>query len=56
MKIKLHYIAELDHPKRGVILSGHMDVVPVEGQKWTSNPFALTDKGDGNFMEEVPQT
>lgn len=31
----------------GVILSGHTDVVPVEGQDWTSDPFVLTDKGDG---------
>lgn len=27
--------------KPGVMLSGHTDVVPVEGQNWTSNPFAL---------------
>ena len=33
----------------GVILSGHMDVVPVEGQDWTSDPFTLTDKGDGKL-------
>lgn len=33
----------------GVILSGHMDVVPVEGQNWTSDPFVLTDKGDGRL-------
>ncbi len=33
----------------GVILSGHMDVVPVEGQEWTSDPFVLTDKGDGKL-------
>ncbi|KYG73747.1 acetylornithine deacetylase [Roseivirga spongicola] len=33
----------------GVILSGHTDVVPVEGQDWTSNPFVLTDKGDGKL-------
>ncbi|MFD2251309.1 acetylornithine deacetylase [Pseudochelatococcus lubricantis] len=25
----------------GVVLSGHTDVVPVEGQMWTSDPFAL---------------
>lgn len=28
----------------GVILSGHTDVVPVEGQAWTSDPFALTER------------
>ncbi|MDT0621395.1 acetylornithine deacetylase [Croceitalea vernalis] len=33
----------------GVILSGHMDVVPVEGQEWTTDPFVLTDKGDGKL-------
>ena len=33
----------------GVILSGHTDVVPVEGQEWTTNPFKLTDKGDGKL-------
>src|SRR5476651_1323994 len=25
----------------GVVLSGHTDVVPVEGQAWTSDPFKL---------------
>ncbi len=25
----------------GVVLSGHTDVVPVEGQKWTSDPFTM---------------
>lgn len=33
----------------GFILSGHTDVVPVEGQKWTSDPFVLTDKQDGKL-------
>lgn len=33
----------------GVILSGHMDVVPVKGQEWTTDPFVLTDKGDGKL-------
>lgn len=31
----------------GVILSGHTDVVPVEGQEWSSDPFTLVDKADG---------
>lgn len=30
----------------GVILSGHMDVVPVEGQDWTYAPFELTERSD----------
>ncbi|MFD2551484.1 acetylornithine deacetylase [Bizionia sediminis] len=33
----------------GVILSGHTDVVPVEGQAWQTNPFELTDKGNGKL-------
>lgn len=28
-----------DGPKPGLILSGHTDVVPVEGQAWDSDPF-----------------
>jgi acetylornithine deacetylase len=28
----------------GVILSGHTDVVPVDGQPWTSDPFTLTPR------------
>lgn len=30
----------------GIILSGHSDVVPVDGQNWSSDPFALTRRGD----------
>ncbi len=30
----------------GVILSGHTDVVPVEGQAWDTDPFVVTQKGD----------
>ncbi|MEO1652316.1 MAG: acetylornithine deacetylase [Bacteroidota bacterium] len=33
----------------GIVLSGHSDVVPVEGQPWESDPFVLTDKGDGKL-------
>ncbi|MFM2366209.1 MAG: acetylornithine deacetylase [Pseudomonadota bacterium] len=32
----------------GVMLSGHTDVVPVEGQSWTVPPFALTEQ-DGRL-------
>lgn len=34
--------------RRGVVLSGHMDVVPVAGQSWTVPPFRLTSK-DGRL-------
>ncbi|MFC6381845.1 acetylornithine deacetylase [Psychrobacter glacincola] len=30
----------------GLVLSGHTDVVPVDGQEWTSEPFAATIRGD----------
>jgi acetylornithine deacetylase len=33
----------------GIVLSGHTDVVPVEGQPWSSDPFALRDGGDRWF-------
>lgn len=29
----------------GVVLSGHTDVVPVDGQDWTADPFTLTERG-----------
>jgi acetylornithine deacetylase len=32
----------------GLVLSGHSDVVPVEGQAWDSDPFALVEK-DGRL-------
>ena len=32
----------------GVILSGHTDVVPVEGQAWDTDPFVVTEK-DGKL-------
>lgn len=30
----------------GIVLSGHTDVVPVDGQPWSTPPFELTDCGD----------
>lgn len=32
----------------GIVLSGHTDVVPVDGQPWSSDPFALTER-DGRL-------
>lgn len=32
----------------GVVLSGHTDVVPVDGQPWDTDPFTLTEK-DGRL-------
>lgn len=36
------------HEAGGVVLNGHTDVVPVDGQDWTTDPFILTEK-DGRL-------
>ncbi|RUA05521.1 MAG: acetylornithine deacetylase, partial [Candidatus Poseidoniales archaeon] len=33
-----------DQAKAGVMLSGHTDVVPVDGQAWDTDPFEVTEK------------
>lgn len=33
----------------GVVLSGHTDVVPVDGQDWDTDPFTVTEK-DGKYF------
>ncbi|MGB6925426.1 acetylornithine deacetylase [Psychrobacter sp.] len=35
-----------DQLNHGLVLSGHTDVVPVDGQDWTSDPFIATIHGD----------
>jgi acetylornithine deacetylase len=40
-------IGPLERP--GFVLSGHTDVVPVEGQDWTRDPFRLTREGGKLF-------
>ncbi len=30
----------------GILLSGHTDVVPVDGQDWTSDPFVMVERDD----------
>jgi len=37
-----------DSKKPGLILSGHTDVVPVDGQDWDTDPFAATER-DGKL-------
>ena len=37
-----------DSKKPGLILSGHTDVVPVDGQDWETDPFAATER-DGKL-------
>jgi len=42
---KANLFATLGPPGRGgLVLSGHTDVVPVEGQAWESDPFVATEK------------
>src|SRR5277367_80687 len=44
---KANLLASIGPPvEGGVVLSGHTDVVPVDGQAWTSDPFVLTPRGD----------
>ncbi|MGM8897454.1 MULTISPECIES: acetylornithine deacetylase [unclassified Psychrobacter] len=38
--------ANADEVNRGLVLSGHTDVVPVDGQEWASEPFTATIRGD----------
>ncbi|MGE0830067.1 MAG: acetylornithine deacetylase [Hyphomonadaceae bacterium] len=33
----------------GIVLSGHTDVVPVDGQAWASDPWTLTEREDKFF-------
>ena len=38
-----------DSNKPGLILSGHSDVVPVDGQNWDTDPFVATER-DGKLF------
>lgn len=47
---KCSIIASIGPPEtEGLVLSGHMDVVPTEGQPWDSDPFVLTER-DGRLF------
>lgn len=35
--------------KSGIILSGHTDVVPIDGQNWNSDPFTVSNKDNCLF-------
>jgi acetylornithine deacetylase len=37
---------EPEGDRRGLVLSGHMDVVPADEEGWRHDPFALADEGD----------
>lgn len=34
----------------GIVLSGHMDVVPTEGQPWTGDPFVVRRTDEGHLL------
>jgi acetylornithine deacetylase len=38
-----------DSTKAGIMLSGHTDVVPVDGQNWDTDPFKATEKDDNIY-------
>ncbi|MGL4394934.1 MAG: acetylornithine deacetylase [Hyphomicrobium sp.] len=42
---KVALFATIGPPGSGVALSAHTDVVPVDGQSWTSDPFTLRAEG-----------
>jgi acetylornithine deacetylase len=48
-KANLHAVIGPDD-KAGIMLSGHSDVVPVDGQDWSSDPFTLTRRDDGRLV------
>ncbi len=43
---KANLFATVGDGPGGVVLSGHTDVVPTDGQAWTSDPFRLTERAD----------
>ena len=43
---KANLVASIGGDQGGLVLSGHTDVVPVDGQDWATDPFRLTRKGD----------
>ena len=50
-RTKANLVAAIGPKERsgGVLLSGHTDVVPVEGQSWTSDPFIMQER-NGKFF------
>jgi acetylornithine deacetylase len=48
-KLNLIVAAGPEEGDRGLILSGHMDVVPAESEGWESDPFTLTRR-DGSYV------
>lgn len=51
-KANLYAVIGPDAPG-GVVLSGHTDVVPVDGQDWRTDPFTLEDDADNFYGRGV---
>ncbi|HEY6334355.1 MAG TPA: acetylornithine deacetylase [Alphaproteobacteria bacterium] len=39
--------------ERGIMLSGHTDVVPIDGQDWASDPFKVAERGGKLYARGV---
>ena len=47
LKTKANLFAQIGpNVEGGILLSGHTDVVPIDGQSWDSNPFRLIEKNN----------
>ena len=52
---KANLLATLGAPDTGgLMLAGHMDVVPVAGQAWDGDPFAVFESGKTPLTRLVP--
>ncbi len=48
-RTKANMLATFNEAPGGLVLSGHVDVVPTDGQPWTSDPFTATIR-DGRLI------
>ncbi|PQM61859.1 MAG: acetylornithine deacetylase [Rhodobacteraceae bacterium] len=49
-KTKANLFAQIGpNVEGGILLSGHTDVVPIEGQNWKTNPFKIVEKNNRLF-------
>lgn len=46
---KANLLATIGSGAGGIVLSGHTDVVPVDGQPWDTDPFTVTERGGKLF-------
>ncbi|WP_041068587.1 acetylornithine deacetylase [Candidatus Ishikawella capsulata] len=44
--IKLNMLASIGNGEGGLLLTGHTDTIPADIEKWTYNPFILTEKNN----------